>query len=244
MNYDFGEKSMEYSPKQGKDVSVWLAPKYKESKAKAVELLDSKKYGLTPSDFWILMNETKSGKMAYSGLIISHAGCLKINDGLESRFDADSVTVDKDGWNGSLVCIYRNKAQGLFEVGEVSAKNCKNEYPYAMAVKRLFDRVVLKLSKVAYAGIYGEDEADEFRYQGDDPGPKPTQKAPKTTPRAPREEPEPEEPPVVCENCGAVLRPYAGADGKMISVDRHAAKSQKVFGEILCLDCINARTNG
>ena len=38
---------------------------------------------MSEADFWILMNRTKAGdKMLYSGLIISHNGCLKINDNL------------------------------------------------------------------------------------------------------------------------------------------------------------------
>ena len=45
----------------------------------------------------------------------------------------------------------------------MSARNCKNEYPYAMAFKRLFDRVVLKQCKLAYDGIYSDSEADEFK---------------------------------------------------------------------------------
>ena len=34
-----------------------------------------------------------------------------------------------------------------------------------MAFKRCFDRVVLKVSKLAYAGIYSDSEADEFSQQ-------------------------------------------------------------------------------
>ncbi len=159
---NFSEKKTEYSPKHGRELPVWQSPKYLESKEKAVEIINSGKYGVQESDFWILMNVTKSEKMAYTGLIISHNGCLKINDHLESKFDPSCVTVDKDGYKGSLVYTYCNKAQGIYEVGEVSANNCKNEYPYAMAYKRLFDRVVLKLSKLAYAGIYSDSEAEEF----------------------------------------------------------------------------------
>ena len=159
---NFGEKKTEYSPKHGKDVPVWQSPKYLESKAKAEEIIKSGKYGVNEADFWILMNATKSEKMAYTGLIISHNGCLKINDCLDSKFVPSCVTVDKDGYKGSLVYSYCNNEQGIYEVGEVSTSNCKNEYPYAMAYKRLFDRVVLKLSKLAYAGIYSDSEADEF----------------------------------------------------------------------------------
>ena len=76
----FGEKKEEWSPKQGKNIPVWQSPKYIESRNKANELLDSGQYGLAESDFWILMNETKSGKLGYTGLIISHNGCCYISE--------------------------------------------------------------------------------------------------------------------------------------------------------------------
>lgn len=105
--------------------------------------------------------------MAYTGLIISHDGCLKINDKLkdELKFKPQCVTVDKDGYKGSLVYSYCCEEQGLYEVGEVTSDNCKNSYPYAMALKRCFDRVVLKNSKIAYSGIYSDSESDEFAQQ-------------------------------------------------------------------------------
>jgi len=159
----FNEKTTEYSAKQGREIPVWQSPKYEESRKLALEIINSKKYGLDEGDFWILMNETKSGKMAYTGLITSHNACLKINDKLENKFDPASVTLDKEGFGGSLVYTYCNAEQGLYEVGEVSNANCKNGYPYAMAFKRMYDRVVLKLSKLAYSGIYSEEEADDFR---------------------------------------------------------------------------------
>lgn len=160
--YNFGEKQAEYSAKHGKELPVWQSPKYKDAKKKAVEIIDSKIYGVTEGDFWILMNTSKSGKMIYSGLIISHTGCLKINDCLNEKFDPSCVTVDKEGYNGSLVFKYCSPKQGIYEVGEVSGKNCQNDYPYAMAFKRLYDRVILKLSKLAYSGIYSDSESEEF----------------------------------------------------------------------------------
>ena len=157
----FGEKKKEYSTKQKQEIEVWQSPKYIEAKTKALELIESKKYELTEADFWILMNETKTGKMAYSGLIISHNGCLKINDNLENKFKTNCIQLDKDGYNRSLVYTYCDEE--VFEVGEVSEKNCKNDYPYAMALKRCFDRVVLKKSRLAYAGVYSDSEAEEFK---------------------------------------------------------------------------------
>ena len=160
----FNEKKTEYSAKQGKEIPVWISPKYEQSKKKALEII--KDYpNIQEGDFWILMNETKSGKMAYTGLIISHNACLKLNDELEDKlkFKSECVTLDKDGYKGSLVFTYCNTEQGLYEVGEVSQSNCKNDYPYAMALKRCFDRVVLKNSKLAYDGVYSDSEADEFK---------------------------------------------------------------------------------
>lgn len=157
----FNEKTVEHT-KDG-DKPVWQSPKYIAAKEKAIEAINSGKYGLAEADFWILMNLTaKKDKMAYSGLIISHNGCLKINDCLESKFTPSCVFFDKDGYKNSLVYSYCNDEQGIYEVGEVSDKNCSNAYPYAMAYKRLFDRVVLKLSKFAYSGIMSDSESEEF----------------------------------------------------------------------------------
>ena len=76
---------------------------------------------------------------------------------------------DKEGYNNSLVFIYACDDQGIFEVGEVSNANLKNVYPYAMALKRCFDRVVLKVSRLAYAGVYSDSEAEEFKRPDEDP---------------------------------------------------------------------------
>jgi hypothetical protein len=183
-SYNFGEKKTEYNAKLGKEVEVWQSPKYIEAKKKAIETLESDMYKgvLSEGDFWILMNATKSGKMAYTGLIISHNGCLKINDVLpaDKRFKPSCVQLDKNGYNDSLVYSYSNDEQGIFEVGEVSLKNCTNAYPYAMALKRCMDRVILKNSKLAYSGIYSDSEAEEFKNE-----PKETKETKKTESSAP-----------------------------------------------------------
>lgn len=164
--YNFGEKKTENI--NGKTLPVeFITPKYKEARNKAIELLESDKYKgiLETSDFWILVNTyANKTKVMYSGLIISHDGCLKINDVLdeELKFKPECMTLDKEGYNGSLVFTYNCPKQGIYEVGEVSKDNCKNDYPYAMALKRCMDRVILKNSKIAYSGIYSDSEADEI----------------------------------------------------------------------------------
>lgn len=190
--YNFGEKKEENI--NGKKIPVeFHTPKYNEAKNKATELLNSEKYKgvLEPSDFWILVNTyANKTKAMYSGLIISHDGCLKINDVLEEKlkFKPECMSLDKEGYNNSLVYSYICPEQGLYEVGEVSKDNCKNDYPYAMALKRCFDRVVLKNSRIAYSGIYSDSESDEFLKRTDEsestPAEKPKEAPKKTTTKA------------------------------------------------------------
>ena len=167
--YNFGEKTTEWSSKQGKELPVWRTPKYEHSREKAVQVIEEYD-DIHEGDFWILMNESKNGKMIYSGLIISHNACLKINEHLaeEKRFKPECVTLDKAGFANTLVYTYCCPEQGIYEVGEASPTNLKNPYPYAMALKRCMDRVILKNSKIAFEGIYSVSEADEFKERQDD----------------------------------------------------------------------------
>lgn len=173
--YNFGEKTKEKArnpqTREWEELEVWQSPKYLSSKKKAIELIEKGNFSLDEADFWILMNRGGS-KMVYSGLILSHNGCLKINDALpiEQRFKPSSASMYKD--NGSIIMQYINDEQGIYEFGEVSNSNCKNEYPYAMVLKRLMDRVILKLSKVAFHGIYSESESDDFKEKLEEEKPK------------------------------------------------------------------------
>ena len=54
----------------------------------------------------------------------------------------------------------------------------------------------------------------------------------------------PEEVLFTCDDCGAVLKPYTGKDGKEVGVRKHAFASQTKFGKVLCLDCINKAQAG
>lgn len=162
----FDERDKEYYALTGKDLPVVQTEKYKQAKAAAVKIINSGKYDLEESDFWILKNSNKAkDKIFYTSLIISHNGCLKINDKLSQKFKPECVTKELNGYNNSLVYTYNCPEQGIYDVGEVSALNCKNDYPYAMAFKRCYDRVVLKLSKLAYSGIMSDSESEEFSQQ-------------------------------------------------------------------------------
>lgn len=159
----FGENKSEYY--QGNWLNVEKTEKYEQSKKKALEIIERYE-SIAEGDFWILKNYNKyKNVMSYSGLIMSHNGCLKLNDELDEKdkFKPSCVREDKDGYGNSLVFHYCNDEQGIYEVGEFSKANSSQTYPYAMAYKRLFDRVVLKNSRLAYDGIYSEVEADEFK---------------------------------------------------------------------------------
>lgn len=158
----FDEQPQEWNPKDKVKLPVKHLAKYKEAKKKAEELIEAAKYNLDESNFWILKTFSRENCF-YAGLIISHNGCLKVNDNLpaEKQFKPESVQWISQTPN-NLVLAYINKEQGIYEFGEASEKNCKNDYPYAMVLKRLQDRVILKLSKIAYSGVMSESESDEF----------------------------------------------------------------------------------
>lgn len=70
--------------------------------------------------------------------------------------------------------------------------------------------------------------------------------APEKKPEQPKQEhPKPKfTPPDIkfrCEDCGAELKPYKGADGKEIGIRRHTEGSKAKFGKVLCLECINKK---
>ena len=171
--HDFGEKTQEWSAKAKAKLAVWQSPKYKDTKAKVIEMLDSGKYkGLTDGHFWILMNQAKVGGhdvMAYTGLIISHDGMKIINDNLpvEKKVKAGcfSIPVMSEYKKDCMYMYYQDEE--TMEFGEISVDNCKNSYPYAMLYKRCYDRVVKDKAKMY--GVYSEAEADEFAQKiGDD----------------------------------------------------------------------------
>lgn len=163
--YNFGEQ--QYEKHSGKKMPVTITGKYKSSKEKVIALLEGEKYGkiLNESDFWILKNYDKEN-CYYSGLIISHDALVKINDTLDEnmkfnqKFCSDPIPTT---WNGIIGfrIEYRDMRDGMFEYGEISTNNCKNEYPFAMLLKRVFDRVVKR--KASLSMVYSDSEADEFR---------------------------------------------------------------------------------
>ena len=118
----------------------------------------AKKYDLDKSDFW----ELKRGSL--TKWIITHDAVEKIafQEGIEFgkpelwRNDKDEVALF-----GTAVLKDRTE----WTTGEASPKNCKAPYPFAMAEKRLKDRLTLKLINAYEYGIYSDSEADAFKNQ-------------------------------------------------------------------------------
>ena len=151
-------KDREWSAKARAEVPVRPLDKFLDGEKKATELIQSGRYGLTPEDFWVHKSSSRDNSIIYYDTVcMKHTGCLKVNDSLppEQRHDpsAQEGPLDESYANG-MIMRYISPAQGIWEIAEVSPANLPNgAYPYAMLNKRLFDRVVLRLSKLAFSGI-------------------------------------------------------------------------------------------
>ena len=100
--------------------------------------------------------------------IIKRTGIEKIqyNNDIQVTFntivtDRDFAVIkaaaSKDNWNGSI----ETYGSAWLE------KNSKNNYVAEMAEKRALARAVLKLCGAYKHGVYGEDEADDFKQKKD-----------------------------------------------------------------------------
>lgn len=56
-----------------------------------------------------------------------------------------------------------DKIERIETYGSAYQGNCQNKYYLEMAEKRALSRVVLKMTKAYSLGVFGEDEADDFR---------------------------------------------------------------------------------
>lgn len=163
--HDFGERQTE----NGR--AVILTDRYRTARREAVGLIESDRYKLQDSDFWILRQNAADGSTVYAGLIIAKTGIEKINDHLDDarkfnpRFLLDSqgnLRIEVSKYNGALVATYLDPDHRIWITAEVSRENCRMSYPHNMLEKRLKSRVVLHNAELDRCGIYGEDESDDF----------------------------------------------------------------------------------
>ncbi|MAR68791.1 MAG: hypothetical protein CL833_16200 [Crocinitomicaceae bacterium] len=113
-----------------------------------------KKYNLGKDDIF---------KHRLGFVIITRTGIEKIQMslGLEVEFDIVSMSDDHKYVVVKATGVLNNSVIQTY--GEASPDNNKMGYPVAMAEKRALSRVTLKAAGLYAEGVYGEDEADDFR---------------------------------------------------------------------------------
>ena len=120
----------------------------------------AKKYGLDESHFW---KHPQAGKW-----IISHEGAMTIADHEGIEFSKpEYIKTERDLivlYGEATIYLADGQTKTKWSHGEASHKNCFMPYPYAMAEKRLKDRLTLMLI-AAYGTVYSEIEAEEFMAQ-------------------------------------------------------------------------------
>ena len=118
----------------------------------------AEKYKLSKDDFWELKRGTRSM------WIITHDACEKIAAKENIQFGAPTIYRDTNQ-DVAIVGDAKRGNKVIWSTGEASPKNCKAPYMFAMAEKRLKDRLVLKLINAYEYGIYSDSEADNFKKQ-------------------------------------------------------------------------------
>ncbi len=118
----------------------------------------AKKYELSKEDFW----ELKRGSL--SKWIVTHDAVEKIayKEGIEF-LKPEFIRNEKS--DVAILGFANLKDRTEWSIGEASPNNCKAPYPFAMAEKRLKDRLTLKLINAYEYGIYSDIEADAFKRQ-------------------------------------------------------------------------------
>lgn len=118
----------------------------------------AQKYKLSKDDFW---NLQRGGKDIW---IITHDACEKIAAQENIQFGAPTIYRDSNK-DVAIVGDAKRGNKVIWSTGEASPNNCKAPYPFAMAEKRLKDRLILKLINAYEYGIYSDSEADNFKKQ-------------------------------------------------------------------------------
>ena len=118
----------------------------------------AQKYNLSKDDFWELKRGTRSM------WIINHDACEKIAAKENIQFGAPTIYRDSNQ-DVAIVGDAKRGNKVIWSTGEASPKNCKAPYMFAMAEKRLKDRLILKLINAYEYGIYSDSEEDNFKKQ-------------------------------------------------------------------------------
>tara|TARA_Y100000593_G_scaffold93963_1_gene190818 strand:+ start:692 stop:1093 length:402 start_codon:yes stop_codon:yes gene_type:complete len=101
--------------------------------------------------------------------IICRTGIEKIQAQMkiEVKFEIQKISDDFKSCiilgTGIIMGEDKRPIVGCQSFGEVSPANNKNNFPICMAEKRALARIVIKMSGLANYGVYGEDEAEDFK---------------------------------------------------------------------------------
>lgn len=95
--------------------------------------------------------------------IITRAGIDKIQAASNIEIQYSLVNLSDDHSHCLIKATGTMGDKTIETYGEASPKNNRNAYPVAMAEKRAMSRIVLKLAGFYELGIFGEDEADDFK---------------------------------------------------------------------------------
>ena len=95
--------------------------------------------------------------------IITRTGIEKIQAGIGLNVTYDVVSMSDDHKCVVIKATGRMNETLVESYGEATPENNRMSYPVAMAEKRALSRVVLKAAGFYALGVYGEDEADDFK---------------------------------------------------------------------------------
>ena len=201
--------------------------------------------------------DEETGYMVYTSATIdgvTHEMWLPVMDGANKAMKADSYTYLVKNPNFRYATY--DKALGYYtdrygkRQNEYIEKTC--EAASMFDINKTIMRCLVKNFAMFGLGLYiyaGEDLPEGDAPAEDPPAPEKMANLVAPEPTAPPPPatlpplPQPEPPMFKCEKCGKVLQTYTGADGKTVSLRKHAEGSKKKFGAVLCLDCINSLDN-
>lgn len=114
-------------------------------------------HGVDDSEIWQIHGTT---------WVVKHKALERIAALTGIVFDRPAVIENNAADKIAVMCVFGQLGDRTeWSIGECAPYNNKNQYPYAMAEKRGKDRVILKLLN-AHGALYSEDEADDFKPNG------------------------------------------------------------------------------
>jgi len=95
--------------------------------------------------------------------IITRTGIEKIQSINKILVTYEIIKISDDHKHVCIKATGKKEGTVIESYGEASPLNTKQSYPIAIAEKRALSRVVLKMAGMYQHGIFGEDEADDFK---------------------------------------------------------------------------------